>query len=499
MKNRLIYILSVIAVVFSSCDISEEPYGFYSDENFYKTVEDADAALLYAYRAFNYQGYNRGIIDIGDLTTETVSVKPGEGNGVQELDNWKATNSNGALSDFFQYCYIAINRANGVIENVVDEDFNQDDKDRILGEAYTIRAWSYFSLVRVFGRVPMQKQLVSTEAQTTPALAENIEEVYNFILEDLKTAEPLLAMGRKVGRFDKVACWAILSKVYLNMASGKDNNAVGYRDMSIDANAMYTEAANWSAKVLNEQSEFAFDDSLSNIYDVEYPDGPEHIWLISMDRTGDNTEEFGSTQLMWLPWGPGASYYVKNPEGVMEPAQNGWEVYQIEDNFITTFDIADKRRTDLMDDKIYDADGNVIGSVADGNVPASFSKKYLDPNFNGNRGSTRPLMIRFTDIALTYAEAVGPTAEGEAWLNKIRNRAGIDPVATGLSVSDFREAVLQERTWELAYEGHHLFDLRRTASVISTIPEAQTSGLSEDEAAFYAIPLRETDLNPNAN
>lgn len=498
MKKRLIYLVSVIALVFNSCDLAEEPYGFYSDENFYKTVEDADAALLYAYRAFNYIGYNRGIIDIGDLTTETVSVKPGEGNGVQELNSWNATNNNGALSDFYQYCYVAINRANGVIDNVIDEGFNQEDKERILGEAYVIRAWSYFSLVRVFGRVPMQKQLVSTEAQTTPALAENLDEIYNFILEDLNTAESYLTIGRKVGRFDKVGCWAVLAKVYLNMASGKDYNAAGYRDMSIDANAMYAEAANWSAKVLNEQSEFGFDEVLSDIYDVEKPDGSEHIWLISMDRSGDNTEEFGSTQLMWLPWGPGAAYYVRNAAGVMEPAQNGWEVYHITPSFVASFETNDKRETDLMDDEIFDVDGNVIGSVADGNIPASFSKKYLDPQFNGNRGSTRPLMIRFSDIALTYAEAVGPTNEAITWVNRIRARAGILPLASGMSVSDFRNAVLQERTWELAYEGHHLFDLRRTASVLSTIPAAQTAGITEDEAAFFPIPLRETDLNPNA-
>ncbi|QVY66156.1 RagB/SusD family nutrient uptake outer membrane protein [Polaribacter sp. Q13] len=498
MKKRFIYIVSIIVLGFYSCDLTEEPYGFYSDDNFYKTVEDADAALLYAYRAFNYLGYNRGMIDIGDLSTEIMSVKAGEGNGVQELDQWKSTKSNGTLSDFFQYCYIAINRANGVIENVVDQDFNQADKERILGEAYTIRAWSYFSLVRVFGKVPMQKQLVSTEAQTTPALAKDLDEVYNFILEDLNTAESFLSMDRKVGHFDKVASWAILAKVYLNIASGKDNNAAGYRDMVVDANEMYTQSAKWSAKVLNEQAEFSLDTSIGNIYDVEKADGPEHIWLISMDRTGDNTEEFGSFMLMWMPWGPGASYYVKNAKGVMEPTQNGWEVYHIETAFRDSFGSTDKRETDLIGNEIFDVDGNSIGSVADGNIIAPFSTKYLDPKFNGNRTSTRPLMIRFSDIALTYAEAVGPTADGEMWLNKIRSRAGIDPVTTGMSITDFRKTVLQERKWELAFEGHHLFDLRRTATVLSNISEAQSSGLTEDEAAFYPIPLRELDLNPNA-
>jgi hypothetical protein len=498
MNKRIILMLSIILLTLNSCDLTEEPYGFYSDKNFYKTVQDAEAALLYAYNAFNYTAYNRGIIDTGDLPSETIKVKPGEGNGTQELDLWKNTNNNGTLADFFQYCYIAINRANGVIENVIDKDFNQADKDRILGEAYTIRAWSYFSLVRVFGRIPMQKQLVSTEAQANPKLAKNLDEVYNFILEDLLKAESYLSINKKVGRFDKVSSWAILAKVYLNIASGKNYNAAGYRDMAVDATEMYAEAAKWSAKVLNEQSEFSFDEVLSNIYDVEKPDGPEHIWLLSLDRTGNTTSEFGSSQLMWMPWGPGASYFVKNAAGVMKPTQNGWEVYQIIPAFRASYESTDKRQTHLIGDQIFDSNGAIIGSVSNGNIPAAFSTKYIDPNFIGNRTSSRPLMIRFSDIALTYAEAVGPTSEGEKWLNKIRIRAGINPITPGLSIINFREAVLQERAWELAFEGHRLFDLRRTASVVSTVPEAMTAGLSEDQAAFYPIPLRELDLNPKA-
>ncbi|MDO6519333.1 RagB/SusD family nutrient uptake outer membrane protein [Zobellia uliginosa] len=497
MKNTLIYLVGFLVITLTSCDLKEEPYGFYSDENFYKTVEDADAALLYAYNAFNFIEYNRGIIDVGDLPTETTDLKPTEGGGVETIVNWKATNSNEALSNFFQYCYIAINRANGVIQNVKDEGFDEDDKKRILGEAYTIRAWSYFSLARTFGRVPMQTELVATEAQTNPEMAQDLDEVYDFIISDLTTAESYLSINRRTGRFDKVATWAILSKVYLTIASGKAYNAVGYRDMSKDANAMYEAAAKWSGKVLNDQSEYGFDESLQSIYDVNKPDGPEHIWQISMDRSGNQPGEFSSTPLMWMPWGPGSAYFVKNADGDFVKTTNGWEVYRVNPDFKSTFDENDKRANELMRSTIYDEEGNVIGSVNDGNVPGIFSIKYLDPDFKGDRTSARPFMIRFTDIALTYAEAVGPTSDGLLWLNKVRNRAGLDPVS-GLGLEDFREAVLQERTWELAFEGHHLFDLRRTANVVATVPAAQAAGLTEDQAAFYAIPLREVDLNTNA-
>ena len=95
-----------------------------------------------------------------------------------------------------------------------------------------------------------------------------------------------------------------------------------------------------------------------------------------------------------------------------------------------------------------------------------------------------------------YAEAVGPTADGYNWVNQIRSRADLQNVAPGLNAADFRKAVVQERAWELAFEGNRLYDLRRKAMVVSTDPRASAAGISEAKAAFYPIPQMEIDLNP---
>ena len=96
--------------------------------------------------------------------------------------------------------------------------------------------------------------------------------------------------------------------------------------------------------------------------------------------------------------------------------------------------------------------------------------------------------------AARMAEAAGPD-EGLALVNEIRRRAGIPELPEGMSLAEFRKAVIQERALELAFEGNRLYDLRRTASVTATVPEA--TKLSEEQAAFYPIPQRELDLNPN--
>ena len=52
-KNTLILLSSAIIgmTAFASCDLSETPYGFYSEDNFYKTEADAQSAVNYIYDA----------------------------------------------------------------------------------------------------------------------------------------------------------------------------------------------------------------------------------------------------------------------------------------------------------------------------------------------------------------------------------------------------------------------------------------------------------------
>ena len=82
-------------------------------------------------------------------------------------------------------------------------------------------------------------------------------------------------------------------------------------------------------------------------------------------------------------------------------------------------------------------------------------------------------------------------------MQRIRARAGLDNIESGLSKDEFRDMVVQERAWELAFEGNRLFDLRRKAMVTEKDPNAAAAGISEADAAFYPIPQREIDLNSN--
>lgn len=75
-------------------------------------------------------------------------------------------------------------------------------------------------------------------------------------------------------------------------------------------------------------------------------------------------------------------------------------------------------------------------------------------------------MMRFAEVLLNAAEAYnesngGPDAKAESWLNAVRARVGLPPVATGMSQEDFRKALILERELEFGFEEVRWFDMVR--------------------------------------
>ena len=75
-------------------------------------------------------------------------------------------------------------------------------------------------------------------------------------------------------------------------------------------------------------------------------------------------------------------------------------------------------------------------------------------------------LMRFAEVLLNAAEAYnesngGPDAKAESWLNAVRARVGLPPVATGMSREDFRKALILERELEFGFEEVRWFDMVR--------------------------------------
>ncbi len=479
-----------------SCDLEEEPYGFYSEENFYKTEADAIAAVNYAYDALTYLEYSRSIYFLGDLPTDEIFPKNDEGIDVQNLNNWEVSSFpiNNILTNFFKYAYIAINRSNAVLVNIPEANYDEQFQNEIFGEAHFLRAWNYFNLVRAFGNVPIHRDVVETLDQTSTPLSENLDEIYDLIISDCEQAIELLGVNQRLGRADKVAAQALLAKVYLQIASAKENGVALYTEMDKDVNSMYSLAEQTANQVLEGQTVYGFEEDLLDIYDVEMPLGKENIFLLSMDRTGTVEGDYSKISKLFIPYIDGATIYLKNPNETYTPSHDGWSVFNTQIGFFNSFDNSDKRKTELIVDTVYNAQGELSATYPE-EIIYPFTRKYIDPNFIGDKTSTKPFLLRYSEVALIYAEAAGPTPQAYEYINYIRNRAGLGDLDPGLNTGDFRKAVLSERKWELAWEGNRLYDLRRFNIVTETVSEA--SGLSSEDANFYPLPQREIDLNPS--
>lgn len=499
--KRFTMIFASLALV-CGCSLEEYPYGFYSENNFYKTAADAESATNYIYDAINYIEYSRAIVFLGDMNTDAMTPKGDATASTKELDGWKMAtfNTNTTLYNFYKYSFITINRANSVIANVPGMNLDESLKNRYVGEAYFMRAYSYFCLAKNFGCVPIHLKPTRTLEETTVAPAESLDQMWNQIFADLDEAVSRMPVYNvpQTGRTDKVAALALQAKAYLYLASAKENGVPRYKDMTFSVEEYYQKSLAAAAQVVDgSQTTYHFDDDLMGIYDVEKSNGPEHIFIMSMDRTGTSEGQYSKISKMYIPYISGGTVYLKQGEtDVLIKTHDGWSEYQTAIAFYNSFETGDLRHDWLFCDKVYDAAGNVTASYPGNKLSYPFCRKFIDPDFVGDKTSTKPMLIRYSDIALVYAEAAGPTAKAYELVNYIRNRAGLAPLAAGMTKENFRKAVQQERIYELAFEGDYCYDLRRLNKLHTDITEAKGQGWTAEDMVFYPIPSLETDLNP---
>lgn len=487
-----IFLTIIVSVGIASCSLDQEPTTFLSDSNFYNTPEEVNSAVLHAYQTMTLLDYLRPYMNIATTASEETFPKEGEGLNIDQFEIWNVDDRNQNLEQFFRLSYIGLNRANTVIEVTEEVDYDLSIGAKFNGEGLFLRSWHHFMLVRLFGSFPLRLSAVDEldEVRGTPDAS--IAEVYTSIIADLKKAIDELPILREGGRADKVAAQALLSKVYITMASARESGSPGYEWVS-DANVYYGLASDMASEVVNGQSEYTFDADLLHIFDVAEPEsfnGPEHIFFIPQDRNGLVEGEFSKLSKFFIPANAPTSSFLEDGTAT----HGGFGVYVTELPFLASFDGLDRRRTDLIVEELFDENGTSIWTPT-GSESKPFSRKYIDPKFIGDNTSTHPYLLRFTDILLVYAEAQGPTAEGYVAVNKVRQRAGLPILDAGLSVTDFRNKIIEERSFELAFEANRLYDLRRTNKVEEVLEGIYGKSII-NSAYFYPIPAIERELNP---
>lgn len=453
MKNLNIIKSLVAGLILVSCNnqLDIQPVATVDANSALKTAKDVKGTLIGAYSNMGATNlYGGGIYVYSDLLASTGGDINffGTFQGLTQISNKEIPVTNGFVSGVWLNAYTTINNANEVLSalNLV----SSVERNQVEGEAKFIRASMYFELVKLFARawndgnpnsnagVPIILTPTHSleEANALPARS-TVKQVYDQIISDLTDAESKLPTPDNETYYYATtgAAAAQLSRVYLTQGA--------YAQARDAANRVIT-SGNYRLES-NYADEFPYIGRAVRIYNK-----PEDIFALQV------SEQQGLNNMN--------NYYAQSDLG-------GRGDIEIASDFLDTFPADDSRLSLFTED-----------------VPGL----YYSDKFDNLYGNVK--ILRLAEMYLTRAEcnfrlstAVGDTPLND--VNTIRGRAGVAPLLL-ITLQD----VLNERHWELAFEGQWLTDYKRTATDVATAPVTTPWN---SPTLVFPIPQREIIVNKN--
>lgn len=442
-------------------------------ENFYQNEDDAIAAVNTIYDVLGaVELYCSSLWLIQDISSDDFdALETWNDPNAHQLDQYTIQATNNYLSGLWQASYRGISNANIAINRIPGIDMDEGLKNRLLAEAQFLRGLYYFNLVRLFGDLPLILRPGSTISDYLVG-RETADVVYASIIEDLSQASehlPLSYTGSDKGRVTKGAALGILSKVYLTTQQWDLAAEVARQVMDLEDEGIYGLFANYADNFKDKNK-----NGLEAVFQVQFFTGsqPENTRIV----------------ISGLPSIP--------------PFSAGVSIILPTDDLLASFDSGDYRY-----DVTFFTEYSYFGTVYtfEPHVWKHWDRDTYTASKTGQSGSNFPVM-RYSEILLIYAEALneihnGPTQEAYDAINRVRARArngddGVLPDLSGLSQSQFREAVLKEKRCETVNEGQRWFDLARTGNLIEYVKKSKGNKANPSEFNYvFPIPQREMDLN----
>ncbi|WP_128544730.1 RagB/SusD family nutrient uptake outer membrane protein [Larkinella soli] len=428
--RHIIPVFALTALVSCKDFLDVRPLESISDDLTIVDKASAETAVRGIYSALgNSSYYGTGFQSIGYLSGDNVQWT-GSQSQVQEFINHKVNADNSTIGGAWTAIYRTINRANNVIDKVpavTDPTLTQVLKDQYVGEAYFLRALSYFDLARTWGGVPLITRPTLTPSDNSGVKRSTQAETYAQVLKDLDAAEPLLPLTTDRFRATRKTVWALKSRYYLYQKNWV--KAEEYADK------LLTDATNYS--LLKPYSAFFANDARGtreSVFEIFY----------------NGTTEVNSHRGQWQPQTNG---------GTRQWAPN--------DAFVA-----------LVNDPAVG--GNRSTLVAKDNQNRWYGNLYYR-----NPASDPTFVIRTAELYLIRAEAraqLGKLTEGLADLNAVRDRAGLT-AAKAATAADLLLAIENERRIEFALEPHRWFDLVRTGRAAAVL------GVTDPNRYLLPIPV----------
>ncbi|MDR3261579.1 MAG: RagB/SusD family nutrient uptake outer membrane protein [Tannerella sp.] len=392
------------------------------------------AAIIGAYN--DVQGYSGNYIALGTAPADNV-VFSGTLSQFLQLDQNAVSPDNSTTVATYRSLYQAINSSNTIIaaiETLNDPLLSAAEKNKILGEAYFIRALGYFDLARGWGGVQIQTKPTESPDAIKGIKRSSQAETYDRVEADLFESEKLLPDDISTrNRAQKSTAKALLARLYL------------YREQWEKAEQYASEViANDKYKLVKPYGNFFASPYLSSesVFELTYT---------TNDRNG-----ISST---WLPSALGGGYNLKPSE--------------------------------IIEQKLDDA--NIGGSR---NALIKYHREglisFLYTTLYANTARTDAIyQIRIAELYLIRAEArakkTSPDLAGAVNdLNAVRDRSDV-PLWTNITdQAKIIEAIENENSVEFAFEAHRWFDLVRTRRAGDVL------GVTNQN--FWLFPIPQSDI-----
>ena len=487
MKKIINISVYVVVLLLCGCDfLNRSPYDSVDTSQGFQTMEDAEAAVNAAYQPLQWAKlYNMRIwtLDIIAGNSEVGAGGGTDGEETVDLANFIADADNFAALDLWRGPSPGILRCNFVLQKVPAMNIDEAVKNRILGEAYFLRAHYYFILVRLFGGVPLQTEPADSDSDLLLPRA-SADDIYELIMDDLDQAIRLLPKRSEytqanMGRATKEAAMAELARVYLTYYQDYEHYQLvvdlceEIRKMGYQLEADYADL--WNPAKQN---------GVESIFEVQY--------------YGKTNYDFwaNENQASWL------STFTGPRNSGMAAGCYGWNQPTAE--FVSQYEVGDLRKEKTVfytgcptfDGMTYSSAYSTTGY----NVRKFLLTKTQSPDYNTSNQNW--VVTRYADVLLMKAEALnemGQTTLAEAPLYEVRCRAGLTKRSDieGLSQMQMREKIIHERRMELAFEGHRWLDMIRykdnyALNFLHSIGKTAASS----KHLLLPIPTQEREANP---
>lgn len=495
MKKVYISFLALFAVGIIGCDniLEEEPLGLLAPDAFYNSEADAIAALAGVYgHLMDNDGFQVQIDIYFGLGHDLISPTRILGAG-QQFFAYRWDESTPRVRNIWINLYQAVNDINLVIERVGQSDIEEEARNDLVAEATFLRGFLYYYLTAIYGDVPYLTQ-ASTGSDTfnenVMAARTDANEIRAAIIADIEAIEGNLPAQRRNDFPQRATQWAAKSlKLKCQLWLGQ-YQAASTTAQDIVNNSGHSLLPNY-ADIWEEDNEF--NDEI--IFALDHVSGDDILSTNRHSRFEPRGQDDGiAPGDRPVPFGKGFGFFT---------------VYQ---SFADTYVENDLRRAS----NIFD--------VIPGQTPTPLRYNYIPKQWRVDEPrADSGLNYNFYRLADTYLnlaeaenEANGDTQIAYDAINMVRQRAGLTPLAS-LGIDGLRQAIRQERAWELIGEGNHRkLDLLRWGTLEEALNERLTAEVASPNAdanyvnsiqttvdnfrpfqVLLPIPQNEIVLNPN--